>query len=152
MPQQWCWTLFIITQGFSRPWFLLPVAPILHFTLAFGLGRFSREGSPEFCSTPPSFPALGALYKFPLHWHMSWSTQAEKPFQNQHLCLYLLLEIEHNLGFASREELLVPARHSAAHPTSLCPSRFASQASLILSDNVFFLHLASQLTSKPCHI
>lgn len=131
---------------FSRPGLLdvnMAVALTFCFILALVLGLLSRERSLRFCSLLPCFPALGGLHKWHLQWDISRGTWAGSAFDS-----YLLLETEHNFGFTSQKELLL-----AAHPASLCPSHFTAWALLlILFDNIFFLHLANQLTSKPYHI
>lgn len=88
----------------------LAVALILHSILALGLRLYSREGSPPCCSPPPSFPALGGPPQRRLRWDVSRGIRAEKPFQDQRLCSYLLLETEHRFGFTPPEELPVPAQ------------------------------------------
>lgn len=140
--------------GVPRPENLEPlaVALILCFILALALGLFSREGCPQFCSTAPSFPAVGASHKHPLHCNIS-GYPSRKAFSESALVFIFTAETERNFGLASQEELPVPARRSAAHPTSRRPLvSLPGLLSLILFDNVFFLHLASQLTSKPYHI
>lgn len=131
----------------------LAVALILHSILALGLRLYSREGSPPCCSPPPSFPALGGPPQRRLRWDVSRGIQAEKPFQDQRLCSYLLLETEHRFGFTPPEELPVPAQ-ALGSASRVLPLSFRCRGlrALILVDNVFFLHLACQLISKPYHI
>lgn len=117
-------------------------------------GLFSREGSPGLCSASPCFLVLGGPPKKqtpPLRHglgYLSRTASSESAF-----VLPFSAWDHADFGFSSEGAagLRAGTWQCILHfsvPLILLPGLL----SLMLFDNVFFPHLASQLTSKPYHI